>query len=95
MLSGCGTTNTTPSAPIPQISITESQFDCGPAAPPLPSDEVLVQMSTRDLLELYKEAWLWGFRCSSVNDMNYEYITDAIAERERLEKELESRLNRP
>lgn len=88
MLSACGTTRTQPSPSLPPISLNSSQFECGPRARPLPSDEEMAIMSTRDLLELYKEAWNWGARCDGLLKQNEVYVRDSIADREELLKDL-------
>lgn len=66
-------------------------FDCGPRARPLPSDAELREMSTQDLLDRYKEAWTWAVRCDNLLQQDKKYLTDSIAERERVEAELNRR----
>lgn len=62
----------------PQVQITSTQFECGPAAPPLPSDEELLQWSDRRLLDEYAKAWKWGDRCSTLLKDNKIYFEDAL-----------------
>ena len=38
-------------------------------------------MSTRDLLDLYKAAWLWGARCDGLLKKNETYLKDSLANR--------------
>lgn len=64
------------------------QFDCGPRPRPLPADEELIEMSTRDLLELYKEAWNWGVRCDGLLHKNEIYLKQGTADREDIIKDL-------
>ena len=78
LLSSCGTTKIPFLTQTPQIQITKEQFDCGPKAKPLPSNEELVQMTDRDLFNSYAEAWKWGQRCDSVNQENYNYLIKSL-----------------
>lgn len=91
MLSGCGHTKSIPYPNLPEVTITESQFQCGPRANALPTDEQLKSMTTQELMSLYLEAWNWGYRCDKMGSDNYTYLKDAIERREAAYKELQSR----
>lgn len=58
------------------------QFECEPRAKPLPSDEELALMTTRDLLDEYRAAWNWGARCDGLLKKNEIYLRDSLADRE-------------
>lgn len=74
------------------MTITETQFKCGPEAARLPDDDgVLRELTTQELLGYYFDAWNWGYRCSDTNVSNYEYLKDAIERRERALQELQQR----
>lgn len=82
-LSACGIFNKPNPVPnIPPISLTDMQFECGPAAEPLPEPEVLATWSSRRLLEEYAIAWKWGSRCSGLHNQNKEYLEKALEARD-------------
>lgn len=82
LLSACGTTHVTPNVPsAPQVQITDSQFDCGPRAPALPSDQELQSMPSRELLDLYYQAWSWGARCDGLLQQNHHYFQESLRDR--------------
>lgn len=91
MQGACASTNTIPYPTLPEITVTQSQFECGPRARPLPSDEELKVMTTQEVLALYLEAWDWGYRCDKTGTDNYKYLKDAIERREEALQELQSR----
>lgn len=67
------------------------QFDCGPSAKPLPSDSELLKWNSRDILEAYKDAWLWGSRCEGLLQENKKYLTESLADRETIQKDIDSK----
>lgn len=56
------------------LTITESQFDCGPKAPNLPTPEMMQEWSSATLFDQYVEAWNWGERCDLTNKYNKSYL---------------------
>lgn len=77
MLASCETTKRPAPSSIPTA---DEQFNCGPAVPPLPEDELLIAWDSKDMQGYAVDAWLWGERCAVANMLNKEYFGCVINE---------------
>jgi hypothetical protein len=78
----CGHINKNQIVTKPPITISETQFDCGPKEPPLPSDEELKKWTSDTLFKKYTDAWLWGERCDKLLNKNKVYFEKALENRD-------------
>lgn len=80
VLVGCGTTSgrVVEKPPVPRV---EMVWECTPLKP-LPSDEELIEKSTRELFDLYVSEWLGHEDCYKTLKFAKEKTEDDITRRE-------------